>query len=109
MAEGIAKSLGADAYSAGSKASGVVNPGAIEVMKEIGIDLSSSKSKGFNDLPHKEFYYVITMGCGDVCPYYPAKEKLDWKIEDPKGKPIEFFRKTRDQIKGLVEELLKEL
>ncbi|NQU16661.1 MAG: arsenate reductase ArsC [Candidatus Saganbacteria bacterium] len=107
MAEGIGKAIGKGGfYSAGSKPSGIVNPSAIEVMKEIGIDISSHKSKGFNDLSHKEFDYVITMGCSDVCPFYPAKQKLDWKIEDPKGRPIEFFRKTRDQIKQALDKIL---
>jgi len=112
MAEGFAKTLGKDvvnAYSAGSKAIGKVNPDAIVVMKETGIDISLNKSKGFSDLPVKKFDYVITMGCGDVCPFVPADKHIDWKIEDPKGKPLEFFRKTRDQIKDNVLDLIRKL
>ena len=109
MAEGFARHIGKDLvepYSAGSKPSGKVNPLAIESMKEKGIDISSHDSKGFNDLPVKEFDYVVTMGCGDVCPYYPGKERLDWQTPDPKGKPIEYIRQVRDTIEKEVEKLL---
>ncbi len=95
------------AYSAGSKPSGVVNPIAIEVMKEIGIDISQYKSKGFNELIGVEFDYVVTMGCGDVCPFYPAKEKIDWDIEDPKDKPKEVFVRIREQIKSKIENMIQ--
>lgn len=108
MAEGWARHLFGDkieAYSAGSKPSGIVNPDAIKVMAEIGIDISGQKSKGFNDLPIKEFDYVITMGCQDSCPFFPAKEHLDWQIEDPKGKGIDVFRRVRDEIGKKVKEL----
>lgn len=94
------------AYSAGSEPSGKVNPLAVEVMKEIGIDISEQKSKGFNQVGDLEFDYVITLGClpdgqtgGDECPIYPARQRRDWQIEDPKNKPIQFFRKVRDEIK----------
>lgn len=112
MAEGFAKALGGlkfEAYSAGSKPGGKVNPDAVKVMREIGIDISTAKSKGFNDLPAKEFDYVVTMGCKDICPLVPAKEHIDWYIEDPKGKDEEFFRKTRDLIKEKVESLIREV
>lgn len=94
------------AYSAGSKPSGVVNPIAIEVMKEIGIDISQNKSKSFDELTGIEFDYVVTMGCGDVCPFYPAKEKIDWNIEDPKGKPKEVFIKVRNDIENKIKTLV---
>ena len=80
MAQGFARKLASDkleAYSAGSQPVGFVAGKAIAVMKEIGIDISDQHSKGFNDLSIKKFDYVVTMGCGDVCPFYPAKEKLD--------------------------------
>ena len=111
MAEGWAKKLGGDsleAFSAGSKPSGKVNPDAVIVMKEVGIDISSHKSNGFFDLPYKEFDYVVTMGCQDVCPFYPAKQKLDWQLTDPKGKGLDFFRKTRDEIGKKIKELISE-
>lgn len=112
MAEGFAKTLGknkVEAFSAGSKPSGAVNPSAIQVMKEIGINITGQKSKGFADLPHREFDYVVSMGCQDVCPFYPSKMKLDWEIEDPKGKEVVFFRKTRDQIKKEVASLIENI
>jgi len=112
MAEGFAKALGGvklEAYSAGSNPSGKVNPEAIKVMRQIGIDISTAKSKGFNELAVKEFDYVVTMGCKDICPFVPAKKHIDWEIEDPKGKGEEFFRKTRDQIKEKIESLIREV
>jgi len=112
MAEGFAKILGKDQFeifSAGSNPSGKVDDLAIEVMKEKGIDISRQQSKGFKDLPYKNFDYVITMGCGDACPFVPSKESIDWGIEDPKGKSKEKFRKTRDEIEKKIKEFLKEL
>ena len=112
MADGFAKVLGKgkiESYSAGSRPSGKVNPDAVKIMQEAGIDISGASSKGFQDLGVKEFDYVITMGCGDVCPFFPAKEHIDWKIEDPKGKGEEFFRRTRDLIKERIESLIREV
>ncbi len=109
MAEGFARKLAGDkfeVYSAGSHPAGFVAPNAIAVMKEIGIDISGQKSKGFADVPQKGFDYVISMGCKDVCPIYPAKEKIEWDIEDPIGQPIEVFRQVRDKIRSRVEEFL---
>lgn len=97
------------AYSAGSKPIGKVDPLAIEVMREINIDISLQKSKNFKDLFTKNFDYVVTLGCKEICPFVPAKKYVHWKIEDPKGKDIEFFRKIRDKIKKKIEELLKEI
>ena len=110
MAEGFARSLGKgaiEAYSAGSRPSGKINPEAVRVMQEAGIDISSQKSKGFDRLPVKEFDYVITLGCQDACPFVPAKKHIDWDIEDPKGKDAEFFRKVSDDIADKVKELIK--
>ena len=109
MAEGYAKKYGGDmieAFSSGSKPSGIVNAKAIEAMKKVGIDISKNVSKGFEALPYDKFDYIITMGCHDVCPYFPAKEQIDWKIEDPKGKPVEEFEKIRDEIGLKVKELI---
>jgi len=110
MAEGFAKEMGEGilrAYSAGSRPSGEVNPMAISVMSEAGIDISRNGSKGFNRLPVKEFDYVITLGCKDICPLVPAKEHIEWHIDDPKGRGIEFFRKVRDDIRGKVADLVE--
>jgi len=112
MAEGFARLFGEgifEPYSAGSKPSGKVDHMAVEVMKEAGIDISSQKSKGFNDLSIKEFDMVITLGCSDVCPFVPAKEHMEWKIGDPKGKDIDFFRIVRDQIKDRVKRLAESI
>jgi len=112
IAEGFARHFGKDIlepYSAGSKPSGLVNPFAIKVMEEVGIDISQQVSKGFNELPVKYFDYTVTLGCGDVCPFVPADIHIEWKIEDPKGKNMEFFRIARDQIAKKVADLIKEL
>ena len=112
MAEGFARFSGKsifEPYSAGSKPSGKVDPMAVEVMKEAGIDISLQASKGFIDLSVKEFDKVITLGCGDVCPFVPAKEHIEWKIDDPKGKDIEYFRIVRDNIQGHVKKLAESI
>ena len=112
MAEGFAKLFGKgifEPHSAGSKPSGKIDPMAVEVMKEADIDISSQKSKGFNDLSVKEFDIVITLGCGDVCPFVPAKEHVEWKIGDPKGKDIEYFRIVRDNIQAQVKKLAESI
>jgi arsenate reductase (thioredoxin) len=110
MAEGFASVLGKDVlepYSAGSRPSGKVNPEAVKVMREAGVDISASQSKGFQELPVKEFDFVITMGCGDQCPVVPAEKHIDWQIEDPRGRDVEFFRGVRDNIKNKVRELVR--
>ena len=110
IAEGFARNLGEgiiEVYSAGSRPSGKINPEAIRAMQELGIDISSQGSKGFDQLPVKEFDYVITLGCQDACPFVPAKQHIDWNIADPKGKDVEFFRKVRDNIAEAVKELIK--
>jgi arsenate reductase len=112
IAEGFARFFGKDileAYSAGSRPSGKINRMAIEVMQEIGIDISRQKSKGFQELAVKGFDYVVTLGCKDVCPFIPATEHIEWQISDPEDKPIEFFRKVRDDIKVKVEELIQNI
>ncbi|MCM8773808.1 MAG: hypothetical protein NC820_03625 [Candidatus Omnitrophica bacterium] len=81
----------------------------MEVMKEKGIDISLQIPKSFKDLPVKEVDYVITLGCKDICPFFPAEEHIEWQIDDPKGKPIDFFRKVRDDIGERVEKLIKEI
>ena len=112
MAEGFAREFGkgvVETYSAGSKPSGKVNPLAIEVMREAGIDISGNLSKGFKELPVKNFDYVITLGCQDICPFFPADKHLEWQIDDPKNKKVEFFRKVRDDISCKVSELIKNI
>jgi len=93
------------AYSAGSRPSGKINPKAIVAMAEMGYDLSSHTSKSLSEIPQIKYDYVITMGCGDECPYIPADVHEDWDIPDPKDLPLEQFRQVRDQIGTCVKEL----
>ncbi|HVN66875.1 MAG TPA: arsenate reductase ArsC [Candidatus Sulfotelmatobacter sp.] len=112
MAEGFARVLGGDkieAFSAGSKPSGTVDPDAIVVMKEVDIDISQARSKGFADLPVQDYDYAVTMGCEDVCPFFPAREELIWDIPDPKGRDLIVFRTVRDEIKRQVAALIKRI
>jgi arsenate reductase len=112
MAEGFAEALGreeVEVFSAGSSPSSQIDPLVIEVMKEKGIDLSDKRPKGLNELPPIEMDYLITMGCEETCPAVPAKKIIEWEIPDPKGKPIDIFRKVRDLIEDKVRTLLKEM
>lgn len=113
MSQAFAKILGGEnveAYSAGSKPSGIVNPKAIAAMKELGYDLSKHDSKSLEEVKqYAPFDAVVTMGCGDACPWMPAKKFIDWQIPDPKHMEPEDFNKVRDGIKEKVNELLKEL
>lgn len=95
-----------EAYSSGSRPSGVVNPKAIETMKEIGYDLANHTSKSLNDIPEGEYEYAITMGCGDECPFVLAKHREDWQIPDPKAMPPDEFRTIRNLIESKIKELL---
>ena len=112
MAEGFLNALAgarAVAQSAGSKPADRVNPLAVEVMKEAGIDISRHKPKMINAEMINEADKAVLMGCGrDACPIVP-KDLVDWHIEDPVGKGIEKSREVRDLIEGKVEELLREL
>jgi arsenate reductase (thioredoxin) len=112
MAEAFARMHGAgkvDAYSAGSRPSGKVNPKAVEAMKELGYDLTSHRSKSLADITGQEFDVAVTMGCGDECPFIRAKQREDWQIPDPKEMPPEQFREVRNLIEQKVTELLHEV
>lgn len=109
IAEGFARALGAgvlSAGSAGSRPSGKVNPKAVESMRRRGIDISGHASKGLSEVPSAGWDYVVTMGCGDACPFVPARARLDWKIPDPKHMPPEEFDRVRDEIEAKVRELI---
>ena len=113
MSQAFAKMLGGEnieAHSAGSKPSGIVNPKAIAAMKELGYDLNKHESKSLKDVEQfTPFDAVVTMGCGDACPWMPAKKFIDWEIPDPqKMEPTE-FNKVRDLIRDKVKELLQTL
>ncbi len=113
MSQAFAKIHGGsevEAYSAGSKPSGVINPKAIAAMKELGYDLSTHHSKSLKEAEqYAPFDAVVTMGCGDACPWMPAKKFIDWQIPDPKHMNEEDFRGVRNFIEGKVKELLSEL
>ncbi len=113
MSQAFAKIIGGDkveAYSAGSNPSGIVNPKAIAAMKELGYDLSKHDSKSLDEVKqYAPFDAVVTMGCGDACPWMPAKQFIDWQIPDPKHMEPDEFNKVRDYIRGEVKELLDKL
>jgi arsenate reductase len=112
MAEAFARIHGGEtieAYSAGSRPSGKINPKAVESMKEVGYDLSLHQSKSLAEIPDIEFDFVATMGCGDECPFVRAKQRKDWNIPDPKEMPPDEFRRVRDMIEMRVKELLSAL
>lgn len=95
--------------SAGSKPADKVNPAAVEAMAELGIDMSAEIPKVLTTEAVKESDVVITMGCGDECPYFPGKRYEDWVLEDPAGKGVESVRPIRDQIKVRIEGLIESL
>jgi len=98
---------GVKAYSAGSAPSGKINPTAIASMKELGYDLSTHHSKSLNEVKQfAPFDAVVTMGCGDACPWMPAEKFIDWNIPDPKNMAESDFNKVRDEIKDKVKNLL---
>lgn len=112
MAQGFAETLGKgslDVYSAGSRPSSQVNPMAVEVMKERGVDISGRKPKGLDALPPVEMDYLITMGCEDTCPAVSTKNIIEWQIPDPKGQSLDVVREIRDLIEQKVKSLFKEI
>ena len=112
MAEAFARIHGeasVDAISAGSKPSGKINVKAIASMNELGYDLSTHSSKSLDDIPDITYDAVVTMGCGDACPWVPARLRDDWDIPDPKEMNEIEFRKVRDLIRKKVITLLAQL
>ncbi|HEY7310411.1 MAG TPA: arsenate reductase ArsC [Gemmataceae bacterium] len=113
MAEALARIHGVgrvEAYSAGSRPSGRINPRAVEFMRELGYDLTQHRSKSVADLPVQEFDVVVGMGCGDeACAVVPARRREEWDIPDPKNMPPDEYRAVRDQIENKVKELLGSL
>jgi protein-tyrosine-phosphatase len=95
--------------SAGSEPADEINPSARAVMAEIGIDIGREFPKPLTDEAVREADAVITMGCGDACPFYPGKRYEDWDLEDPAGKDVETVRRIRDEIEQRVRGLLAEL
>jgi len=112
MAEAFAHALGGgqiDARSAGSQPSGQINPRAIAFMAERGIDLSAQRSKSLDEVGTEPFDAVVTMGCGDACPWLAAGRREDWALPDPKLLDDAGFRGVRDEIERRVRNLLREL
>ncbi len=110
MAEAFARIHGqgrVEAFSAGSRPSGRINPRAIESMQEIGYDLSTHASKGLESFNGRQVDVAVTMGCGDECPLVQAKERVDWKIPDPRDLPAAEFRAVRQLIEAKVKRLIE--
>jgi len=97
------------AESAGTTPGDRVHPEVVEVMRELDIDLSDRKPQKLSGALAERADVVVTMGCGDECPYSPGKRYIDWDLQDPKGRPINEVRATRDDITRRVEELLRQL
>ena len=112
MAAGFMRAIGGDrveVLSAGSAPKNEINPVAVAAMAEVGIDIANQQPKILTTEAVIESDAVITMGCGDACPFYPGKRYEDWVLEDPAGQDINFVRKVRDEIRVKVESLLSEL
>ncbi|HYF45064.1 MAG TPA: arsenate reductase ArsC [Acidimicrobiales bacterium] len=99
----------ATAYSGGSEPAEQVNPAAVAAMAEVGIDISSNQPRRWTDAMIEEADVVVTMGCGDTCPYVPGTRYEDWPLDDPAGQGLEAVRPIRDEIGRRVRELLEEL
>ena len=112
MAAGFLQHLAGDrvqVLSAGTAPKDQVNPSAVAAMAEVGIDIASQTPKVLTDSAVKESDYVITMGCGDACPFFPGKTYLDWPLNDPAGKGVEDVRPIRDEIQAKIEALIAEI
>jgi len=112
MAAGWLRELAGDRVevrSAGSMPAHQINPVAVEAMREVGIDITAEQPKVLTTEAVQGSDVVITMGCGDACPFFPGKRYEDWKLDDPAGQGIESVRPIRDEIKRRIEALLSEL
>jgi len=112
MAAGFLRHLGGDAIevrSAGSVPADEINPAAVEAMAEVGIDIRSESPKLLTTESVEASDVVITMGCGDACPYFPGKRYEDWPLDDPAGQGLEAVRPIRDEIKSRIEALVADL
>ena len=95
--------------SAGSAPADSINPAVVEALKEVGIDISHEQPKVLTTSAVEQSDVVITMGCGDACPFFPGKRYLDWVLEDPAGQGVADVRPIREQIRKLVEDLIPTL
>ena len=112
MAAGFLRDIAGDRIdvrSAGSMPADQINPIAVDAMAEVGIDITAEQPKVLTTEAVQASDVVITMGCGDACPIFPGKRYEDWKLDDPAGQGIESVRPIRDEIRGRIEQLVKEL
>jgi len=112
MAAGFLRQLAGDrvdVFSGGSEPADKVNPVAVAAMAEKGVDIGSEQPRRWADDELRAADVIVTMGCGDECPFYPGKRYLDWELTDPAGKPIEEVRPIRDDIERRVRTLINEL
>ncbi|MFF0636839.1 arsenate reductase ArsC [Nocardia sp. NPDC004151] len=112
MAQGFLAHLAGDAIevrSAGTAPADTINPAAVEAMAELGIDITAQTPKVLTPDTVQTSTVVITMGCGDTCPYFPGVDYRDWTLDDPAGKGVEAVRPIRDEIRTRVEQLIEEL
>jgi protein-tyrosine-phosphatase len=112
MAEAFARMLGGDrvqAWNAGSRPSGVINPKAVRFMQELDYDLGSHRSKSLDEIADLSFDAVISMGCGDSCPWVESARREDWQLPDPKSMDDAGYRAVRDDIRERVSALLDSL
>jgi arsenate reductase len=96
-------------YSGGSEPASQVNPAAVAAMAEKGIDITGQRPKRWTEAMLREADVVVTMGCGDTCPYVPGRRYVDWPLADPAGQPLAAVRPVRDEIEQRVRQLLGEL
>lgn len=112
MAAGFVQQLAGDrvdVFSAGSQPADQINPVAVAAMAEAGVDIAGEQPKVLTESAVREADVVITMGCGDACPFFPGKRYEDWVLDDPAGQGIAAVRPIRDQIRGRVEALIASL
>jgi arsenate reductase len=112
MAAGWLRHLAGDSvevYSGGSNPGDAVNPNAVEVMQEVGIDITGQQPMKWTDDQVRAADVIVSMGCGDTCPVYPGKRYVDWELSDPAGQPVDMVRQVRDEIKAEVQNLITEL
>lgn len=96
-------------HSAGSEPGESLNPAVVQVMAEIGLDITGERPKKLTDDMARQADVIVTMGCGDACPFYPGKRYVDWELPDPAGRPVDEVRPIRDDIDARVRALVEEL
>jgi arsenate reductase len=98
-----------DIRSAGTEPADQINPAAVAAMREVGIDITDQRPKVLDNAAARDSDVIITMGCGDTCPYFPGKRYEDWKLEDPAGQSLDAVRRIRDDIRDRVQILVGQL